>query len=63
MIWVVYLPNRKPQSMNSNQPLLEGNELDYLSNFTSLSALTLQVVSDVTGCTVVKNYLAQPQKK
>jgi len=37
--------------------LSESNDLDDLSNFTSLSALTLSVASDVTGYTVVKDYL------
>lgn len=57
MIWVIYLPNLKIQSMDSKQPLSESNELNYLSNFTSLSALTPKVLSDVTSCTVVKDYL------
>ena len=35
----------------------ESNELEELSNFTSLSALSLPVVSDVTGYIVVKYYL------
>ena len=53
----MYLPNLKTQTLNSKQPLSESNELDDLSNFASLSALTLQVVSDVAGYTVVKDYL------
>jgi len=56
--WVIYLPNVKAQIVNrGKQPLSESNELDDLSNFTSLSALTLSVASDVTGYTVVKDYL------
>ena len=48
--WVIYLPNLKTQTVNRGlQPLSESNELDDLSNCTSLSALTLPVVSDVTG--------------
>ena len=39
------------------QQLSESNEPDDLSNFTSLSVFTLPVVSDVTGYTVVKDYL------
>ena len=53
----MYLPNLKTQTLNSKQPLSESNELDDPSNFASLSALTLQVVSDVAGYTVVKDYL------
>ena len=57
MIWVIYLPNLKTQTMNSSkQPLSGSNEADDPSNFTSLSALTLPVESDVTGYTVVKDY-------
>lgn len=57
MIWVIYLANLKTQAMNSRNQLLSGsNELDGPSNFTSLSALTIPVVSDVTGYTVVKDY-------
>jgi len=56
--WVIYLPNVKAQIVNrGKQPLSESNELDDLSNFTSLSALTLSVASDVAGCTVVGDYL------
>ena len=40
------------------QPLSENNELDHLPNLAPLLVLTLQVVSDVTGYTVVKDYLA-----
>ena len=58
MNWVIYLPNLKTQIVNrGQQPLSESNEPDDLSNFTSLSALTLSVASDVTGYTVVKDYL------
>ena len=54
----MYLPNLKTQIRNrGQQPLSESNDLDDLSNFTSLSALTLSVASDVTGYTVVKDYL------
>ena len=35
----------------------ESNDLDDLSNFTALSALTLSVASDVTGYTVFKDYV------
>ena len=56
--WVIYLPNLKTQTVNrGQQPLSESNELEELSNFTSLSALSLPVVSDVTGYIVVKYYL------
>mgnify|MGYP000754314401 CR=1 FL=1 len=58
MNWVIYLPNLKTQIGNrGQQPLSESNDLDDLSNFTSLSALTLSVAKDVTGYTVVKDYL------
>ena len=57
MIWVIYLPNLKTQTINSSkQPLSGSNEPDDPSNFTSLSALTLPVESDVSGYTVVKDY-------
>ena len=37
--------------------LSQANELEELFNFPSLSVLTLPAISDVTGYTVVKNYL------
>lgn len=43
--------------INIKQPLSGVNELDGLSNHTSLSALTLPAISDVTGYTAVKDYL------
>lgn len=55
----MYLPNLKTQTVNrGQQPLSENNELDHLPNLAPLSVLTLPVVSDVTGYTVVKDYLA-----
>ena len=59
MNWLIYLPNLKTQTVNrGQQPLSENNELDHLPNLAPLSVLTLPVVSDVTGYTVVKDYLA-----
>ena len=51
------LPNVKSLTWNIKQPLPEFKELNKLHYFTSLSALTLPAISDVTGYTAVKEYL------
>lgn len=51
------LPNVRSRAINIKQPSSGANELDELSNFPSLSAVTLPAIFDVTGYAVVKDYL------
>ena len=51
------LPNVRSRAINIKQPSSGANELDELSNFPSLSAVTLPATFDVTGYAIVNDYL------
>ena len=52
MNWVMYLPNLKTQIGNrGQQPLSESNDLDDLSNFTTLEKVALTLIAETgEGC-------------